>query len=133
MSQVTGPIVLADGQATPVNTSFYPEEITPALSTFVDRSSGISMSYRRLSVRQERNKGSTGNKFQRGVVQVSYPVWGTLPSGASGVKYTLRANVQVDLPDGCTDAERKDVFAFAKNALANALVVGSLRDYDPMY
>lgn len=133
MSQVTGPIVLADGQATPVNTNFYPEEIAPTLSTFVDRSSGISMSYRRLSIRQERNKGSANAKYQRGAIQVSYPVWGTLPSGATGVKYTLRANIQVDLPDGCTDAERKDIYAFAKNALANAWVIGSLRDYDPLY
>jgi len=133
MSQVTGAITLADGQATPANIAFNPEAITPALSTFVDRSSGISMSYRRLSVRWEPNKGTTGSRYSRNQFNVSYPVYGVLPSGASGVKYTLRANVTLDLPDGCTDAERKDIYAFAKNGLANALVTGALRDYDPMY
>lgn len=133
MSQVTGAITLADGQTTPANIAFNPESITPALSTFVDRSSGIAVSYRRLSVRTEPNKGTVGNRFQRNQFSVSYPVYGVLASGASGVKYTLRANISIDLPEGCTDAERKDLYAFAKNGLANALVTGALRDYDPMY
>lgn len=131
MSQVTGAIVLNDGQATPVAVSFYPEQVTPAISTFVDRASGIATQYRRLSIRFDPSKSARADT--RAELNVSIPVSGTLPSGATGILRTLRATMKFQLPDGCTDAERKDLFAFAKNALANALVTGVVRDYDPLY
>lgn len=133
MSQVTGPITLADGQTTPVNVAFYPEEIAPKLSTFVDRTSGVSTLYRRLSIRNEKSHGTRDNRFQRNISAFSCPVSGTLPSGATGVIRTLRATVIFDLPDGCLDSERKDLFAFVKNAMSNAYVIGAMRDYDPLY
>ena len=124
-------IVLADGQATPANVTFAPERVTPEVSTFVDRATGVASRFRRVSVRFL--PANNNRRQNRSSLDISVPVWGTLTSGAQGVLYTLRAKVDLQLPDGSTDAERKDLYAFVSNALSNALVRGSLRDLDPLY
>jgi hypothetical protein len=124
-------LVLADGQATPVNATFSVESITPQLSQFVDRASGVAAKYRRISVSYV--PANVATKKTKAGLKISIPVWGILPSGSEGVLRTLRSNVELDEPDGCTDAERKDLFAFTVNALANTLVKGALRDNDPIY
>lgn len=126
MSQATS-IAINDGQATPVATTFVPQSVTPALSIFVDRASGIAVGFRSLMLRYKSNKTVT-----RASLAVAVPVLQTV-NGVSVVARTLRANVELILPDGCTDAERKDLYAFVQNGLSNALVRGSLRDYDPAY
>lgn len=123
-------IVIADGQATPVNVTFSPESVTPALSRFVDRTTGVASKFRRLNVRFNM---PTSKKPGMQEATVSLPIFGTLPSGAQGIMYTLRSRVVLELPDGCTDAERKDLYALTINAMNNALVRGSLRDLDPLY
>lgn len=130
MAQATS-IVLADGQTTPVNTTFTPEQISPAYSAFVDRSTGVATRFRRLVVRYDPSKAS--RPYTKTTFDVSLPVYGTLPSGANGIIYTLRARGEYQLPDGCTDAERKDLLAFVKNGLANSLILGAVRDNDPLY
>lgn len=124
-------LVINDGQATPVAVTFTPESVTPELSTFVDRSSGVAARFRRLSNRYQPATASL--KRTRTALSVSAPIWGTLPSGASGVIYTLRGKVDFDFPENCTDAERKDMYAFVLNSLSNTLLRGSLRDNDPLY
>lgn len=124
-------LVIADGQATPVNTTFSVESVTPQLSQFVDRTTGVAAKYRRISVSY-----TPANSQQKGTkagMNVSIPVWGILTSGAEGVVRTLRAKVIFDEPDGCTDAERKDLYAFTYNGLSHALIKGALRDNDPLY
>lgn len=123
-------IVLADGQATPVNVTFAVEDVKSGIATFADRSTGIASRFPRLTVRY---KGASGTTPAKTSFAVSMPIFGTLPSGAQGVIYTLRGSVNLDLPDGCTDAERKNFYAFIRNGLANTLVQGNMRDYDPLY
>lgn len=125
MGQATS-IVLADGLA--ANVTFTPESVTPALTGFVDRSSGVAVRFRRLSVRY-----NTSSKGVTTSLKVAIPIYGILPSGAEGVIRTLRATVELELPDGCTDAERKDLYAFSLNGLSNTLIRGALRDFDPLY
>ena len=124
-------LVIADGQATPVNTTFSVESVPPQLSQFVDRTSGIAAKYRRISVSYA--PATVATKKTKAEFKVSIPVWGILPSGAEGVLRTLRGSVVFDEPDGCTDAERKDLYAFVANGLASPLVRGALRDNDPLY
>lgn len=129
MSQASN-IVIADGQSTPVNVTFSPESVTPSLSRFVDRTTGVASKFRRLNVRFNM---PTAKKPGTQEAAISLPVWGTMASGAQGLLYTLRARVNYELPDGCTDAERKDLHALTVNALSNVLVRGSMRDLDPLY
>jgi len=124
-------ITINDGQATPVATTFSPESVTPGLSSFADRSTGIALAFRRLRIANSFAKGGK-SVVNRCKVGIEIPVT-TLVSGVTSVAYTLRANVDIILPDGATAAQRNDLYAFLKNALANALVQGAARDLDPLY
>lgn len=129
MSQASA-ITINDGQTTPVATTFNPESVTPALSSFADRSGGIAMAFRRLRISNVFANGkSTINRARYGV---ELPVT-QIVNGQTVVARTLRANVELILPDGCTDAERKDLYAFLKNGLNHSLVQGAMRDLDPLY
>lgn len=50
MSQVTGALNINNGAATPVAKSFAPEQVTPALTTFTERSAASSVGFLRLGV-----------------------------------------------------------------------------------
>lgn len=124
------PITINDGQATPVAITFNPENQTPGAVTFVDRATGISAAFRRLTVS---NKFATqGALVNRAKYSIEYPVTATV-NGVTSVVYTLRATVDVIEPALSTDAERKNLYAFLANGLNNALVRGALRDLDPLY
>lgn len=121
---------ILDGQATPVAVVFTPESVTPALSSFADRSAGISLAYRRIKVSSSFANGKS--RVNRNKLSVELPVT-SLVNGITMVASTLRANIDVILPDSATDAQRKDLYAFTVNALANTLIRGALRDLDPLY
>ena len=129
MSQAAN-IVLADGQATPVNVTFTPESVTPALSIFSDRSAGAAVGFRRLKVSNRFAGGKS--TVNRASFSVEYPVITTV-NGISSQAYVLRANVDLILPDQATDMERKNLYAFIKNGLTNTLIQGAMRDLDPLY
>lgn len=123
-------LVINDGQATPVATTFGPESVAPALSVFSDKSAGISIGYRRVKVSTSFSNGKS--TVNRGKLSIEIPVTSTL-SGITTVAYTLRANLDLILPEQATTAQRNDLYAFVKNSLSNALVQGALRDLDPIY
>lgn len=123
-------IVINDGQATPVATTFNPESVTPALSSFADRSTGIALAFRRLKISNSFASGKS--VVNRAKLSIECPVTQVV-AGVTSVAHTLRANIDIILPDGATDAQRKDLYAFCKNALAHSLVQGAMRDLDPLY
>ncbi len=123
-------ITINDGQATPVATTFNPESVTPGLSSFADRSTGIALAFRRLKISNSFASGKS--VVNRAKLDIEYPVTSVV-NGVTSVAYTLRAKVDIILPDGATDAQRKDLYAFLKNGLAHTLVQGALRDLDPLY
>lgn len=123
-------ITINDGAATPVAITFNPEQVTPLLSTFADRSTGVSAGYRRLRIRSSFANGKS--TVNRCVFEVEYPVLQTV-NGISTVAYTLRAKVEAILPEACIDAERKNLIAFVKNGLNHTLIQGAIRDLDPLY
>lgn len=124
------PITINDGQATPVAVTFNPENQTPGAFSFVDRTAGVAVGFRRLSIS---NKfANTASKVNRAKYAVEYPVTAVV-NGVTTTAYTLRANVDVILPEAATDAERKNLHAFLVNGLQHTLVRGAVRDLDPMY
>lgn len=114
-----------------VGVIFNPEQVSPALTTFVDRSSGVASQFNRLSARYLPAGGA--RKSTKSSLKFATPITGTLPSGAIGIIRTLRATVEFDFDDGSTDTERKDIYALVSNGLANPLLRGALRDHDPCY
>lgn len=124
------PIVINDGAATPVATTFNPEDITSGVSNFVDRLSGVAIGFRRLVVGTKFAKGSS--KVNRTSYSVDYPVTQVV-DGVTVVAYTLRAKLEMIHPDQATTAERNNLYAFVQNGLSNTLIRGALRDLDPIY
>lgn len=123
-------ITINDGQATPVAVTFAPESVTPQQSSFADRTGGVALGFRRLGISNTFASGkSTVNKA---VFTTAIPVLQTV-NGVTTLVRTLRAKTEYILPDGSTDAERKDLHAFHKNGMAHALIQGAMRDLDPLY
>lgn len=123
-------ITINDGQATPVAKTFNPEAVTPSLSTFVERTAGIAAGFIRLSVSTLFSNGKRTTNRAR--FNVALPITAVV-DGNTVVVRTLRANCDVILPDGCTDAERKDLYAYLYNGLNHTLIKGAVRDLDPLY
>lgn len=120
-------LVINDGQTTPVAVTFAVAQASPELSSFEDRSSGVYAWFRSIMLRTRRPSKNDPNTRTQLVVKV--PVTGVV-SGVSTLLYTLEADVRLKLPDGCSDANRKDLYAFVTNGLGNTLVRGAMRDYD---
>lgn len=123
-------ITINDGQGTPVAVTFSPESISPQASIFTDRTSGVAVGFRRLAVSSK--FASVKGGVNRGKFTVEYPVTAVV-NGVTTVAYTLRASVDVIIPDGASTTERNNLYAFLQNGLANTLVRGGLRDLDPIY
>lgn len=130
MSQVTGPLTINDGLATPVARSFAPTRVAPERSTFAEKSAAVSAGFKTLGVGL--SLASASRPTNRVDVDLTFPVLQTV-SGISTVAYTGLFKGYFVLPDVMTAAERADLAAFVANALDNAQIRAVVKDLDPMY
>lgn len=130
MSQVTGALSINNGAATPVAKSFAPEAVAPTMSTFTERSAGVSAGFIRLSVGL--SPASSKRASNRVDVSLDLPVLSTV-NGVSQVAYTARFKGYFVLPDRMTAAERADIAAFVANALDVTSIRNVIKDLDPLY
>lgn len=130
MAQVSGPIVINNGAATPVAKSFSPEKVSPEGSTFTERSAASSAGFVRLGIAY--SPASGGRKTNRINVDLTLPVLSTV-NGVSSVAYTGLFKGYFVVPDVMTNLERADLIAFVANALDNTLIRGVVKDLDPLY
>jgi hypothetical protein len=118
-------IVLANGEAVPVNHTFAPAIVTSSLSEFHDRSGGIVAGFGRISLGL---RGPTqGSDAYKETIKVVVPTLEqTSPSTATGIQpaptraYDCLAVVDMVFPTRSTLAERKNLFAYLKNLLAKS-------------
>jgi hypothetical protein len=130
MAAITN-LVLADGQATPVNKTFTPMDCTSALATWTDRTSGIAigMPVATLSVRIDQNASRIAGKVKLPILEtISGSDAGYTPSPK--VAYTVEAKVEFVLPSRSTLQNRKDIQAFIKNLLLNAVVTKAVEEFE---
>lgn len=120
-----GNITIQNGVA--ADKTFATEDIAQGVVSWVDRSAGFSLGFVRLL--SSLTFGKKAGTVNRARFDVEYPVVATVNSVPTVVR-TLRAQVTYILPDGCSDAERKDLHAFVLNGLANNQIAGQMRDYD---
>jgi hypothetical protein len=134
------PIVINDGQATPVSHTFAPVTIdAQGVAKWADRVGGISIGFPTLSYSLKNPNGQS--KSYKLTAKVTLPVLEqTSPSTATGVQpapmvgYTLIANVELVLPERSTLADRKNLIAFTRNYLANAAVItAGVENYETVY
>lgn len=130
MSQISGPISINNGAATPVAKSFAPERVSPEASVFTERTAVASAGYTRLSVRY--SVATSRRPSNRVDIDLDYPVLSVV-DGINTVGYVGRFKGFFVIPDQMTALERADLHAFVANALDAAVVKAVVKDLDPMY
>lgn len=132
------PLVLLDGQTTPVSHTFAPVNIMNDVARWADRAGGISVGFPEVthSLRGP-TKGSRAYKLQTKVVmpvlEVSAPGTSTGFQPAPTKAYDLIASVEIIMPERSTLAQRKDILAYCKNVLASAVVTAAVADFESVY
>lgn len=130
MSQVTGPIAVNNGAASPVSKSFAPQVVSPSESVFTERSAAISAGYQKITIKFDpANSNRASNRID---YNVDMPIVEVV-SGVNQVTRTLRFKGYFVIPDTATAAERADLAAFVANGLDVANVRGVIKDLDPLY
>lgn len=134
-------LTLADGAATPVNHTFGPSTQKDGIQRYYDRVTGIAVGFPAvtLSLREPTQKNSAQRNY-RYTAKVSVPTLEqSSPSTSSGFQpaptkaYECIANVEFVIPERSTDAERKNLLAYVKNLLANAVVTAGVITLEPVY
>jgi len=125
-------ITLDDGETPPVVRTYSPVSIKGDLATWFDRTynSGMSAGFGQLTASLVRpSKTSKLNKVR---VKLALP---TLITGGVSpfVEYTTSVDIQFLLPELSTEADRQNVLALAKNALAEAIIEAMVVDLDSVY
>lgn len=122
------PIVIADGQATPVNHTFAPSRIDMAgVSRWEDRSGGIALGFPVLTFSMRAPSPSTkGARAYRMTAKVVTPVLEqTSASTSTGIQpaptkaYDLIAEISFVIPERSTLAQRTDLLAYVNGLLAH--------------
>lgn len=138
-------LTIADGQSTPVNHTFAPVTIDAnGVAQWADRASGIAIGFPMVSYRmrapQKGNNASSGDRVYRLSLKVSTPVLEvTSPSTATGIQpaptkaFEPLANIELVLPERSTLAQRKDLLAYVKNLLNNAVVQQGVENFETVY
>jgi hypothetical protein len=134
------PVVLANGAASPVNKTFDPVNIINDVANFADRSSGISLGYPSISLSVRPPVSGAKTRNNKVTFKVITPILEvTSPSTATGIQpaptkaYDLVFDGSFILPERCSLAERKDILAFAKNALGHAMLQNAVWNLEPVY
>ncbi len=132
-------LTIADGKATPVTRTFAPVNIdSQGVARFADRSGGIAIGFPMIS--QSLRAPANGAKNYRLTVKVVVPVLEqTSPSTATGIQpaptkaYDMAFTGEFIMPERSVLADRKDLLAFVKNYLANAVVTAAVNDFESIY
>jgi len=127
-------LVLADGQATPVNKTFTPMDCTSALATWTDRSSGIALGMPSVTLSL-----AVGRESTKMTAKVTLPVMEVI-SGSDGgytpspkVAYTCFGKVEMVLPARSVLQNRKDLQAFVRNLLSHAVITKAVEEFERPY
>lgn len=133
-----GNLVLADGQSTPANKTFEPfqPQTGDKPAEWWEKSSDTITGFRRITASLNRND----NNAVKVKITISDPVLSvTAPSSGTGIQpkptvsYRTFCAMEFTLPTACTLQNRKDILAYAKNLLANAVTSGMVVDLQPVF
>lgn len=118
-------IVLNDGTATPVAVTFKVLKASPALSIWKDRR--LTPTVKQPEVTLNADVPSSTAKNRKSELRVSVPVVDAITGEV--VDYCRFRGV-FDQPTSASVQNINDCYAFAGNAILNALVKGAIRDQD---
>lgn len=124
-------LVLADGQASPVNKTFNPSDCTSLLASWTDRSTGINIGFPEVTLSLAKGKDTmrvVGKVLLPSLEVISGSDGGYTPSPK--VAYTTMGKFELVLPARSTLQNRKDIVAFLKNFLGNAVITKAAEEYE---
>lgn len=127
-------IVINDGKVAPLAHTFVARGASSKLAEYKETASGISIGMPKLTMALKETNGDSGKSVVEG--RLSVPVMEVI-SGADGgytpspkVAYTMWGVFSFTLPNRSTLADRKDILALVKNAMANAAVTSLVQDLE---
>lgn len=127
-------LVLADGQASPVNKTFSKRGADLKIAQWRDISSGLNVGMPYISASMKETNGAEGKVVVD--MRIALPVLETI-SGSDGgytpqpkVAFTLWGVVSFTLPNRASLQNRKDILAFVKNLLGNAAATDLVHNFD---
>lgn len=131
-------ITLNDGASTPVAHTFGQNTQEGLVSTFADRSGGISVGYPTITIQS--SIPSKTSRLYKVRAKVVLPVLETVSNSTfSGIApaptkaYDMTCVMEFFLPERSTLQNRKDIKAFAKNLLADALMTALVETQETIY
>lgn len=134
-------IVLADGQATPVNHTFGPDSIVGDVASWLDRSNGIAIGFPNLSVSLRKpSKKSTSRMYNVTIKLVVPTLEVTSPSTSTGIQPAPTRAFDCTfigtflVPERAAKSNRQDLLAYVKNLMTNATMIKPLiEDLESVY
>jgi len=126
-------LVLADGQTTPANHTFS-EVANYPLAEWHEKT-GVAIGEPKIVIGQSRP--SKKRRSQKTTIRIEVPVLKAVTGSDGGytpapaVDFTMFAAVDLVAPDRSTLSQRKDLYAFVKNLLAEAMVKSMFVDQAP--
>lgn len=127
---ITAPLSINNGAATPVAKSFAPAGVSPALSKFVERSAPASAGFLSLTVGY--SEANSRRPTHRIDIGFDLPVLSTV-NGVSTVAHVGRFRGYFVVPDTMNASDRADLAAYVANAFDAAAVRAVVKDLDAMY
>lgn len=128
-------LVLNDGQGTPVAHTFSARGADMKLALWSDVSGGIGIGMGQVTLSNVQQTGTSSAYKVEG--RITIPVMEVV-SGSDGgytpvpkVAFNLFAKVEFVIPNRASLQNRKDILAYAKNFLANAVVTSTVVDFNP--
>jgi hypothetical protein len=126
-------ITVPDAATTPVNHTFGPNKIDGDTARWNEKSASHASGYWTLALSLRDPAGSNGSRVYRSQLSLNVPVLVTeVINGVSvpKVAYTMRANVELILPQDSTLQNRKDLRKILEGLIGNALVKSVVEDLD---
>jgi len=130
-----GNVTINDGASTPVAHVFSPVKIDGDVATYADRSTGVPSKYYLLTASNRDPSGGNG-QVSRVQYSLALPVVadGTDPLVKAGtVLRTSRFDGTFLIPATSTLQERKDLRAFVKNLMVDAIVTAMVENLEHVY
>jgi len=129
-------LVLADGQATPVNKTFTPTGLVPR-PKWQDKTGGIAIGMPEVTLSDKMSDSVDGSYKIR--AEVKLPVLEVISGADAGytpspkVAYTCWGIVEFTFPKRSTLQQRKDIQAFTKNLLLDAVMSTAVQNFELPY
>lgn len=128
-----GNVVIADGQATPVNHTFVPITGQSGSDNATWRDQALSSRAQNLSITGSLRQANGNSKRDKVSINLYKPLVRTDVSGVVSVVETMSVRIEITVPSIATDAERKDLRTLAKNLMAHQILIDYVDSGLPAY